>query len=130
MAGTPGGRIERTNTWNVAVAVAPPLSATWRTMSFSPLVASHAAVMTALIVPLSFEIEPIVIPDGTLVAVTVSEPALSSASLTVATMVLVAGSPWLRLIGEDAVITGVVFAAAVNAKKKERTPTSNDERVT
>ena len=41
-------------------------------MSFSPLVASHAAVMTALIVPLSLEIDPIVIPAGTLVAVTVS----------------------------------------------------------
>jgi hypothetical protein len=62
-------------------------------MSFSPVVASHAAVMTALIVPLSFEIDETVIPLGTLVAVTVNDPALSSASLTVATNVLVAGSP-------------------------------------
>src|SRR3954452_6203143 len=112
MLGVGGASVVRTNTMKVALAVRPPLSVTRRTMSFSPLLASQPTVMTALTEPLLLVMDETVMPLGTVVAGTVSEPALSSASLTAATVVLVAGSPWARPMGDAAVIDGAVFAAA------------------
>ncbi len=130
MFGMGGGRTERTNTWKVAFAVAPPLSVTWRTMSFSPAPASHAAVISALIEPLLLVIDVMVMPLGTLIAVTVNAPALSSASLTVAIIVVVAGSPWFTLMGDAAVIVGAVFAAALAAMKDTKVPARMSVRLT
>ena len=73
---------------------------------------SQLAATFALIVPFVFTMSEIVMPSGTVMAVTVRLPGLVSASLTVATVELKAAVPWLRAIPTGAML-GVVFGVGV-----------------
>ena len=90
-----------------AVAVRKP-SLTCRTIVLLPVEIEQLAAMSAFTVPLVLVMLEIVRPVGTVVAVTVRLPALLSASLTVAMVVLAAADPCTRAL-PTGVMDGAVF---------------------
>src|SRR5437660_1404542 len=77
----------------------------------SVVVALQGAAPVAVTVPPVFEIPVTVRPAGTVVAVTVSVPAASSASLTIAMVDTVPALPCCLAIGAAAVMFGGVLAS-------------------
>lgn len=101
-----GGVFAATFTVKLACAIAPPASVTVNTMLFAPTVAAQSAVMFAAIVPLVFVMLVIVMPAGTVVAVTTRLLAEVSISLTVAIFATVPALPCCLLSAAAAVIAG------------------------
>src|SRR5438876_4245107 len=106
-----GAAFADTLTVRLAVDVALPESVTVKTTVFAPVVALQTAATVAVIVPAVFVIPITVMPAGTVVAVTVSVPAASSASLTIAMVDTVPALPCCLAIGAAAVMFGGVLAS-------------------